>query len=101
MIQFPINNQGFSAIRGQIVPQQIGPQPNPNANSIVGGNNQQQVQSQLQQQQQQQQPRQQGQRRQRDADWDICWDFLSPKGCNRETCRWRHGQRMYLLNIKY
>eukprot|EP01084_Bolivina_argentea_P072427 131504_1 len=31
-----------------------------------------------------------GKRQKRDDDWDICWDYLSPKGCNRDTCRWRH-----------
>jgi len=30
-------------------------------------------------------------KRGREQDWDICWDYLSPKGCNRDKCRWRHG----------
>lgn len=32
-----------------------------------------------------------GKRDKREEDWDICWDYLSPKGCNRDKCRWRHG----------
>ena len=74
MIQFPINSHSHQYHR----PTQIGPQPNPNNNNNFGGR---------------------GLRRPRDADddWDICWDFLSPKGCNRETCRWRHGQRYVFI----
>merc|ERR1712130_759178 len=22
--------------------------------------------------------------------YDVCWDYLSPKGCNRNNCQWRH-----------
>eukprot|EP00483_Globobulimina_turgida_P002547 UN02551 len=29
-------------------------------------------------------------------DWNICWDYLSPKGCTRHDCRWTHAD----LNIK-
>ena len=35
-------------------------------------------------------------RKYNDIDYDICWDFVSPKGCQRDNCQWRHEQRMYV-----
>eukprot|EP00483_Globobulimina_turgida_P008027 UN08043 len=33
------------------------------------------------------------------SEWDICWDYLSPTGCNRKTCGWRHVNNIKQLNV--
>jgi len=43
-------------------------------------------------------------RGQYDPDSQVCWDWLNPKGCNRENCKWKHDQRkqniVFYLSIK-